>query len=244
MKKIMMLLIAAVMLFGVSGQAMAAFSNGDLIQVVYQRGGSMEVATDLGAFSATTAYAGSTMTLGSNPFPTAGTGPFATAAQSDLYVAYYVAGATNAPVWVSGPAGGQTSGNRQGASAALLSTQVNAKYLSLGGTQVQLAQSDPQSYYTKMDSGGTTLGGFSSFIPGMNGEVSLGTTAYVDTYLYYYATPNANGAKAGVQVATIRTYANGATEMLGQVSTPIPASVMLLGSGLMGLVGMRRKQSV
>lgn len=246
MKKIVMLLIAAVMLFGVSGQAMAAFSDGDLIQVVYQKGGTAEVATDLGAVSlGTTAYTGPTINFNANPFPTAGSGVFATASQSDLQVAYYIAGGTagSAPAYVSGSNATQTSAARQGAKVGNLTVQ-NTMYntVSGGGSQASVLQNNIQSYYSLSDAGGNTIGGFGGFIPVKDGEVSLGTSAYVDTYLYYYATPNATSSKAGVQVATIRTFANGSSQVVGPV-TPIPASILLLGSGLAGLVGIRRKQS-
>jgi hypothetical protein len=248
MKRIMMLLIAAVMLFGVTGQAMAAFTNGDLIQVVYQKGGTSEVATDLGAFSSTTAYAGDTVTYNTNPFATAGTGVFATASQSDLYVAYYIAGGSG-PVWVSGAQTTQASGARQGSAAQSL-TQLNNNYISLGGgsSQVTVDQTNALSYYQNEDKGlASNSGNWAGFIPAKDGEVSLGTTAYVDSYLYYYATPGATSAKAGIQVATIRTFADGTSEIVGTTSVgtvPVPPSVLLLGSGLIGLVGLRRKQSV
>lgn len=238
-----MLLIAVVMMFGVSGQAMAAFQDGDLIQVVYQRGGAYEVATDLGVFNSTTPYAGDTLTFNMNPFPVAGSGVFATAQQSDVYVAYYVAGGIGGtlPIWVSGPQAGQISGARQGYAAGRLTIQ-NIYYQSLtSGSQATSPQANAQSYYSLSDRGGAMPGGFGGFIPFENGEVSLGTTAYVDTYLYYYATPNAPTSKAGVQVATIRTFANGSTQIVGQ--TPIPASILLLGSGLLGLIGVRRKMN-
>jgi hypothetical protein len=247
MKRIMMLLIAAVMLFGVTGQAMAAFTNGDLIQVVYQQGGTSEVATDLGAFSSTTAYAGDTVTFNTNPFATAGTGVFAGASQSDLYVAYYIAGGSG-PVWVSGSQTTQTSGAHQGAAAQTLST-INGNYNTLGGgsSQVTVDQSNALSYYQKEDKGSylNNAGNWNGFIPAKDGEVSLGTTAYVDSYLYYYATPTSG--VSGVQVATIRTFANGTSEIVGTTNVgtvPVPPSVLLLGSGLIGLVGLRRKQSV
>lgn len=248
MKKIMMLLIVAVLMLGVSGQAMAAFTQGDLIQVVYQKGGSMEVATDLGAFSATTlASAPQNVALTANPFPVAGSGVFSGAAASDLQIAYYVVGPGATTFWTSGPEAGQTSGARQGTAVQTMNT-VNGKYASLGGSQVTLAQSDGQSYYSLGDKGGNGVGGFAGFIPANNGEQNLGalaTVGYVDSYLYYYATPGATTAKAGVQVATIRSYADG-TSIINPTSvsqTPIPAAVYLLGSGLLGFVGIRRKMA-
>ena len=51
MKKIMMLLVAMVLLLGVSGQAKAYFDDGHLIRVVYSTNGTMESATDLGDIS-------------------------------------------------------------------------------------------------------------------------------------------------------------------------------------------------
>jgi hypothetical protein len=244
MKKIVMLLIAAVMLFGVSGQAMASFSQGDLIQVVYQMGGSMEVATDLGAFAPTTAYTGSNLTFNTNPFPVAGTGVFASATDANLQIAYYVIGSGATTIWTSGPQAGQVSGSRQQAAIGNMNI-VNTKYASLNtGSQATLAQGDPQSYFSIGDKSINANGVFAGFIPAANGEMNLGalaTAGYVDSYLYYYPTPSLKAA--GVQVATIRTFANGTSEVVGPV-TPIPASVLLLGSGLMGLVGMRRKQLV
>jgi len=227
---------------------MAYFADGDLIQVVYQNGGTSEVATDLGAFSPTTAYTGNTVNLTSNPIPFTGTGAFAGVSASSLDVAYYITTGGSAPtnIWISGPQAGQTALSRQNAAIQTLPT-INNNYASVGTAQVTLLQSNPLSYYAVEDKGGTTPGGFDGFInnPAMYGEQNLGnlsTLGYVDSYLYYYSAPK-NGGN-GVQVATIRTFADGTSEILGGAPTPIPASILLLGSGLAGLVGIRRKQLV
>lgn len=243
MKKIMMLLIAAVMLFGVTGQAMAYFASGDLIQVVYQKGGSMEVATDLGAFDPTTPQ-----TYSANPFPAAGTGTFSTAQWSDLQVAYYVTDGGSIPaVYLSGSsAAGQSSNNQTSAAQTL--KNLNAKYASIssGHAQVSLAQSNTASYYYKEDKNNAALygGGWAGFIPAQDGETNLGALstpgASVDSYVYFYG--DTSTASAGVQKGVIHT--SSGTASFAPTATPIPASVLLLGSGLMGLVGMRRKQSV
>src|SRR5208283_722283 len=105
MKKIMMFLAATMLLFGVSGQAMANFAQGDLIQVVYQTNGSYEVATDLGAFAPTSAYSGPTISYSSSPFPVAGApGVFSGAGWSNLQISYFVS--TSSAVWTSGPSTG------------------------------------------------------------------------------------------------------------------------------------------
>jgi hypothetical protein len=247
MKKIIILLIAAVMLFGVSGQAMAAFSAGDLIQVVYQSGGTSEVATDLGAFSSTTPYTGSTINFTSNPFPVAGTGAFASATSSNLDIAYYIA-TTNGSVpayYITGPSTGSSSSGRVFGNLGHLTT-LNTAYASIGGAQVTVPQSNTTSYYSLADASGNSIGNWNNFTVGQNGETNLAALStpgsYVDSYLYYYGT---SGTKTGLQVADIRTFADGTSEIVGQaVATPIPAAILLLGSGLAGLVGIRRKQLV
>ncbi len=65
---------------------------------------------------------------------------------------------------------------------------------------------------------------------------------YVDQYLYYYGSnPDLGGQ--GTAVAKIRTNADGSTTLSSLAPTPIPAAIYLFGSGLVGLVGMRRKMS-
>jgi hypothetical protein len=103
-----------------------------------------------------------------------------------------------------------------------------------------------------MNSNSTTKEGtFSSIYNSNLGEISLAdlaTKGYVDQFLYYFATPNSNAASStGVKVATIRTKLNTnniiTTEInpVSQVTTPIPAAAWLMGSGLLGMIGIRRK---
>jgi len=245
MKRSLLFLAATtVSLFGFSGQAMAYFNDGSLIQVVYQTNGAYEVATDLGNFSTyTAAYSGQTQTLGSTV--TAGSGVFSTATWGDLKVAYFVKQTTGADAWTSGPSTGQTSGNRKWTGFQSATTSVMSKYAVVAGTsnQATLAKSELQSYNSKLNTL-AGVGSFAGFIPAANGETSLaniGTVGYVDSYLYYYNTPNS--VTSGTQVAKLRTYADGHTEVVGASPVPIPAPIFLLGSGLMALVGIKRKQT-
>ncbi len=111
MKKIMMLLLFAVLMLGMSGKAMASFSTvgGDLIRVVYQVG-TVEEATDLGAFSAT---APCTTTMAFYGQDTVSASTFGTT-DANLWVGYFVYGGNETTAWVSGPTGGQTAANRSG----------------------------------------------------------------------------------------------------------------------------------
>src|SRR5208337_256966 len=171
MKRIAMFFAAAMLLFGISGQALASFAAGDLIQVVYSSTDSYEVATDLGAFSWTTAYTGNTINFNSNPFPTAGNGAFANSSWSNLNVAYFESAGSSA--WVSGPASGQTSGNNQ-SNFSSAAQAVLANYASAGGgsAQAQLLQSNALSYMSKMNMS-NVAGSFAGLIPRHNGETNL-----------------------------------------------------------------------
>jgi len=252
MKKIMMLLAITMFLLGVSGQAMATyFNDGDLIRVVYSATGGMETATDLTSVASLTSASTVDQLFSTNNFSIGGLGSGATFANS--YVAYYSVSTPPSMAWVSGNAGGQTANNPSFQGFLSAAGLVNGAYQAAGGTsaaQVTVATSGPNSYYTALSNGtglGAGLGAMNGFIPAGGTETNLANLAnvgYVDQYLYYY-TPGARGTPTGTELVDIRTYANGTTEFNAtQVATPLPATFLLFGSGLLGLVGIRRKQSV
>ena len=89
---------------------------------------------------------------------------------------------------------------------------------------------------------------FGGFIPLMSpgGEMNLAalsTVGFVDQTLYFFDSPQS--ALFGVATVTLRTMADGSTIINpGSASAvPIPPSVLLLGSGLLGMIGIRRKIS-
>src|SRR5271169_4548822 len=106
MKKIIMLIMVAVLMLGVSGQAMAAFNEGDLIRVVYTGTGSgTEYATDLGAFSSTAPLSSGNPFAGQDTFSTTSVGA---SSFSNMTVAYFIMSSTansgNGAAYTSGSA--------------------------------------------------------------------------------------------------------------------------------------------
>lgn len=216
MRKLIVVLAACLTFLAVGGQAMAYFEDGHLIRVVYQIGGPYEVATDLGAFAPATA------SFTADPFPVVGSGAFSTASWADLQVAYYVKDTTANQIWISGPQGGQVSGSRQYAQFSNNAAAVNNRYAQMGTAQGELLETDLNSYYQRMDGGDYTFsaGRWGGFIQQTRyyGEANLAPLAnpggYVDSYLYYYPTPTADGAQTGIQAAVIRTFSDGHTAIV------------------------------
>jgi hypothetical protein len=241
MKKIVMLIMAIVLVIGVCSNAMAYFEDQHLFRVVYDRAGTNEVVTDLGLISSLTApttanwaFAGQS-TWDASMF----------SASPNLYVAYFAqkAGSTG-NAWTSGPDGGQLF--RQWSAFSSGGNSIKAEYQMYGTSQVIGPKTDNRSYWSVMDQG--TLGAAGSFnlaIAAKNGEAAVNTAplGYVDQMLYFYGSVNSfTSNKVGVALATIRTYSDGHTE-LNPSAVPVPAAVYLLGSGLLGLVGIRRKMA-
>ncbi|MGD0169545.1 MAG: VPLPA-CTERM sorting domain-containing protein [Smithella sp.] len=244
MKKKLFLIAATFMLmFSFAGQAMAAFAQGDLIQVIYTVGGP-EVATDLGSFSATSS--GSVTDSGNLGNTVNFSTLFNGYSESQLNVAYFIYGGPTVGAWVTGADGGQTNVGGQKSTLQSDFTAVLNYYKGINGTATQVAgtTTNGASYWYKLDSNGTHVGAFAGFLTTPNGEAQLSSSGYVDLFLYYYPTGSMNVAGSGTEIADIRTFADGSTEIIPLVSTPLPAAVWLLGSGLMCLVGIRRRGTV
>jgi hypothetical protein len=136
----------------------------------------------------------------------------------------------------------QSSGAAQFNNFVSDANSFQAEYTAYGTAQAVGLKSDTRSYFSTMINNGNLTGGFNGFIPARNGEIAL-AAGFVDQKLYYYGNMGSlTGAKTGVQIATIRTYADGHTE-LNPSAVPIPAAAYLFGTGLLGLVGIRRKMA-
>ncbi len=246
-KLIASLAVGAMMLVG-AGQAAAYFEEGKLIRVVYDKnGGGVEVATDLLDISSwKSAGVSPTNVVVGGGAAAWNVSMFPGKSLSDLVVEYYASFFEPTDAWTSGPLTGQQAGNRKftGFNSGAGSSRTYFRTLNNTGGTVIGQESNLQSHWVSYTQSGLAIGSLNGFIPLKTAEENLGQLSaggFIDQALYFY--DNANGANpVGLKVAVIRTMADGRT-IINPSAVPIPASVLLLGSGLLGLIGIRRKNS-
>ncbi|AJE03234.1 hypothetical protein [Geobacter pickeringii] len=253
MKKKMIALIAgAMMSIAMAGSAMAAFTDQSLVQVIYDTTSSTEIATNLGTISSLVGTTNNTITA--NPFVLSDFG--ATASLANLRVGYFVTGTAS----VSGYAANAPSTTTYLAAGRLTNFQslgnlVTTYYNSLGTTdKIVASQSFANSYVSAYDKPNvasygsnitTTTFGFNYTTTGEASLATLAANSPVSMSLYQY-TGAARAYSQGVQALTVALNADGTTTINAQsapAATPIPAAAYLLGSGLLGMVGIRRKMN-
>lgn len=236
MKKLTMLLVAAALLSCVSGRAAAYFEEGHLIQVVYERGGTKEIVTDLGLWNYTSPSGVPVQTKATN----INLADLGATSWENVFVAYFMrynVGGNNF-VWVSG----DTTGTQQGKGSA--GNALISKIGSLAGANLQTGsarnvnlQSDPNSFASLFGTDGT----YFNFLTTATGEANLAALATggsVTQYLYYYNAPtNSRQTYNGTPILVMNSFA--AKTDISPV--PIPATAYLLGAGLLGLIGIRRR---
>jgi hypothetical protein len=249
-KNIIMLLATTMLLFGISGQAMAGLTVGDLIRVVYKSDGTgVEVATDLmvGAtgWTTETSVTGTT-SYSANNFSLS---QFGGSAWSDLSVAYYANTFPYGNFWFTGPDGGMESRASKMASLRSKLVSMNGVYSTVMGTGKMgtiNSTAVANSYWNLMDMSGLEVASWGMYVMPGNARANLAPLAsegFVDQWLYYYPGAISNTAAPGVQVAKIRTYTDGHTDIMNVTANPvpIPAGLYLFGTGLLGLIGVGRK---
>lgn len=251
MKKMASILAAAALtLVAFTGNALAYFQDLELIRVVYQNNGSVETATDLGSIGSFTSLApGGSIAVGGGASAFS-LSDFSGADWSNLNVAYFVNNKTGAgDLWASG---GETTLALKPSQWLGLKSQIGSVQTYYGTTLAAQADSpigdktNANSYFTKLDLNNASLAGLlADKLSAGNIEASLAdlaTVGYVDQKLYFWDTPGTVLTSVAVQGLTLRTLQDGST-LISNNAVPLPASVLLFGSGLLGLFGVRRKSA-
>jgi hypothetical protein len=244
MKKKMIALLTGLILTLSAGSAFASFANLDLIRVVYNTstGTNYEQAVNLG--NITTLMTASDLTVG--PAIT-GIG-----AGNTLSVAYFAINRTGTGLgqkdllWV-GATGTPTLTNVGNANNwnSLKITQDYYSGLSGSGSIANSDETNTSSYSSRFSQGGSNHGSFSGVFNATYREfteMSLANlaTAAIDMNVFAFANIKQGATVNPLADFVIRTDTDGNT-IINPTAVPIPAAAWLLGSGLMGLVGIRRR---
>jgi hypothetical protein len=211
-----------------TGSAFAAFADKELIRVVYERGtGTTEQLTDLGLVGSFLSGTHS-----------ASTGTISATNANNLFVSYFAVDRTTAEMWVSGGKNAPVASDQFGSPQVAnrfdsVYSYYNALIADANGIKTG-QQSDKNSFMSQLN---TTQGTLANSITG-NSEASLasltnGTATEVTQALYYV--DSAGGAIAKALITTSNTTPNAITP------TPIAPSFLLMGSGLFGLWGYRKR---
>jgi hypothetical protein len=268
MKKFAVLAVAAMLVLSLAGQAAAYFEDFKLVRTIYDGNPaqSTEIGSDLGLYAFKTAAE-----YGNNIFVGDLIGvPSFVSPLSSVKISYYAYDDNTigaADYWITGETDGDglTLLGRKGSGLQTATTQLQGYYQGLGGSTVSASKGATNSFFQKFESNGTAVASFANSLDstvGWEATVSLaellGPDHFVDTLLYYFDYNNnlsTTQKTPGTEVALIRTYldagADGffgtADDKIGTVINPqvvpIPGSVLLLASGLLGLFGFRRKKA-
>ncbi len=253
---------AAALTLGLSGNAMAAIDNGDLIRVVYDTVGSVEYATDLGNFQdiLSRTAAGEKNIVTGNGVDAIQTSIFSETTQmSDLRVAYFTFDSANGK-WVGLASGLENINNVSRKYGTFQSASQALTYGATGTTgaydlnmvtdnSAKLAnKSATNTFYTKFGavlSGAVYAGMVANNTNGIASLAALATGGQVDQNFFTWTGTKTDNASAGTLAFTLTTLSDGVTVInkMDAPQVPVPAAAWLLGSGLMGLVGLRRRMN-
>jgi hypothetical protein len=232
---------AAALCLGVAGNAMAAFEYGDLTRYIYDTNASKEVGSDLGVTTALVATPVANIDA-------INLNALGLTSPSTSRVGYFSYDNTIGALYVTGAAGltNYQVNAIQAMDTAITSVQDN---YNLFANNTVITTGTNYSYFRNLDKNGVTPGQLANTLTGGNMDLSLANLAAAGSLtqsLYYFDVSN-GGKVVGTEVAQVITNLDGSTTIAalpGNVAaTPIPAAFYLMGSGLMGLVGLRRKKA-
>ncbi|BBO68366.1 hypothetical protein DSCA_22960 [Desulfosarcina alkanivorans] len=235
MKKLFSVLAAVCLVFAVAGNAAAAFtyaSESSLGLSTYNLDSNEEIGYDLGLLGVDFTLADQDLLLGNidTSDPAMGVALYSSNSTWQSFV-----GTNNeyAPV-ISG------SGIilMQGATREIFATYGDVSPATVAGTAN--GGKTASNYFADGAYAGLLTGGY-----GMASLASLAIDGQVDIYLYQY---DGNTLNTGFDAATdyaamVSIFDNGDVVLNAPSAVPVPAAVWLLGSGLLGLIGIRRKNA-
>ncbi|MBN1906201.1 MAG: hypothetical protein JW927_14005 [Deltaproteobacteria bacterium] len=252
MKKLFSLVIAVGLLFGIAGQVMA-FPTYSLTQVVYNSTDN-EVLVNLGSLT-NIDMAATNLQLA--PVGTVNLDQFNTIdSWNNLSIAFF-GSRQESPrhYWFASTSDTAYASGLSTAGFLNFRSIGTAMYTYSGDSNVFVGpalQQGRTTYATGMNINDTAPGAYGGIIPSANiqyGEVKLGklyTDGYVDMYLYDYAGSNlVKGPDISTDYTAILRFNIDGSTVLNPVAAavPIPGSLLLLGSGILGLLGIGRKRS-
>jgi hypothetical protein len=245
MKRMLGILVALMLVLGFAGHGMATMADLEVVRVIYDQTTGLEYASDLGkigvgnlALGGSGAFSGNNVNLDHAFTPTSVLG--ATAATDTLKVAYMAVDQTNGYMWLSGTTANRTYNTGNDSNYAAM-TGMYAYYGAASSDASKSMTADARSYWIGMNGTGSNVGSFDRFFTSGTGEAAFTYGTLADLNLYYYANPYAPGL-SGLNMGTLQVNADGSTT-LNPSAVPIPAAVWLLGSGLLGLIGVRRRNA-
>ena len=251
-KKFIALLAGALLVASMSGNAMASFSAGDLVRVVYNSTTGVEAIADLGTIATLAADTNGTV-VGNGAASYLNNG-ITSASLAGSNVAYFAlsGSASSSPLYVSGSTSTATgiNGLKMASSGAALENLVAGWGVTAGNnTYTTGITTAAPSYFITANKSGTSVGSLDGFVNTAsipNTEASLASVATQG--LWYFANANATTAHgaAAPNGLELQTNLDGTTTVINSntvAATPIPPAFFLMGSGLLGMFGLRRKKA-
>lgn len=249
-------IMAAAMMTLSASSAFAAFANYDLIRVISDSSSTREIATNLGNINTLSALTNATVGGGADAF----TNFIGGSSLSNLSVTYFAVDrssllngtmfiASNSATTPATPGVAQIH-NKLATNGGAANTPVLAYYNTLTATGATVIADNLNSQSLAGKFGTTTLGTYGNYAIAFANttNLSLANLAIAPITMTVYQFGNSTNmatAQTGLDRLDITLNADGSSTINAPTGSPVPvpAAAWLLGSGLMGLVGLRRRKN-